>query len=205
MRLSHIHEGDKSQADPLEIRIVVENDIPEEEPESDNPLDNIRDTYAKNPLRTTASISVEIWHNTKGKLMTYTGRFDELGRGPFSRYDYEMFQTEFWWLPAYQNAVSHHLIRHDRRQLPFLYVAHEAWYTMYYADKDVYQWLCRPRRSEFTLTWGHFMDIAEQLLHSNKLPTIGPKKLQHLLDLTDTGLLWDPNPALELRGRQLEK
>ena len=59
-----------------------------------------------------------------------------------------------------------------------LHIAHDAWYTMYYTDDwgvtpehlddnwsllnpEDDQWLNRPMRSEFTLTWNHFMDIAE--------------------------------------------
>ena len=158
MRLSHIHEDDKPQANSLEVRIVVKNDIPEEEPESDNPLDNIRDEFGKESV--IASISVEIWHNTKGKVETHTGTFDEAVWWPFSRYDY------------FLNTVG------GRESI--LHIAHDAWYTMHYAndwgvtpedlddnwsslDPEDDQWLLRPMRSEFTLTWDHFMDIARNM------------------------------------------
>lgn len=159
--LSHIHEDDKSQVDPLEVRIVVKNDVPEELPESDNPLDNIRDDFRQEFV--IVSISVEIRHNTKGVLETHTGTFNEGTHWPFSRYDYTL-NTE-------------------RPSTPVLYVAHDAWYTMHYANDwglapedlddnwtmdqvgqhpEDDQWLNRPMRSEFTLTWDHFIDIAER-------------------------------------------
>ena len=152
MKLSHIHEDDKPQADPPEVRIVVKNDI-EEPPELDNPLDNIRDEFGDVRTKFPASILVEIWHNTKGKLKTYTGTFDIAG------YD----------------------ARYPQNLSEQCKIAHDAWYTMHYSKpkyikynvSDEYegdvvfirndnQWLNRPMRSEFTLTWGHFMDIARR-------------------------------------------
>ena len=202
MRLSHIHEGDKSQADPLKVRIVVENDIPEELPESDNPLDDIRDEFKKS--RMLASISVEIWHNTKGVLETYAGEFDVNceaaydwygpARWDFARYNYNL-------------EVAPDMATSSAIQLPFLHTAHDAWYTMHYTDKVwghktrelAAQWLRRPMRSEFTLTWDHFMDIAEQLSRSNK---INNTIRRYMLDLVDNaGLFWDD--LLQIDGSAL--
>ena len=165
MRLSHIHEDDKLQADPLEVRIVVKNDIPEELSEPDNPLDSIKDEFGER--RVIASILVEIWHNTKGKLETHTRTFNMTG-GP--RY------------PFKQGGVSRRNSTRSLHEGPLM-IAYGAWYTMHYANDwglapedlddnwtmdqvgqhpEDDQWLNRPMRSEFTLTWDHFIDIAER-------------------------------------------
>ena len=161
MRLSHIHEDDKLQADPLEVRIVVKNDIPEELSEPDNPLDSIKDEFGER--RVIASILVEIWHNTKGKLETHTRTFNMTG-GP--RY------------PFKQAGVSHRNSRpaHMRLLLPRslhegpLMIAYGAWYTMHYSKprytnfiRNDNQWLIRPMRSEFTLTWDQFMEQKRRI------------------------------------------